>query len=130
MLYSLIKSLHLATVSFSITFFILRGLWRFNGSQWYRKKWVRRLSQFNDTVLLLCGITMAVIIQQYPFVHLWLTAKLLLLIVYILLGMVALHWAKSKKWQLVAWLSAIGVYAYLVTTALNRTPYWINEYIL
>ncbi|MCW9024562.1 MAG: SirB2 family protein [Gammaproteobacteria bacterium] len=126
MLYSFIKNLHLATVSFSIVFFIIRGLWKFNHSNWYRKKWARRLSQLNDIILLSCGIFMAISLQQYPFVHQWLTAKLILLVIYILLGMLALHWARSRQLQLGAWLSAILVYGYLVGTALNRTPFWLH----
>jgi len=97
-----------------------------NNSNGYRKRWVRRLVQTNDTVLLICGITMAVTIQQYPFVNGWLTAKLILLVAYILMGMLALHWLRFKPLQLAAWLCAIGIYGYLIGIALNRDPLWLS----
>ena len=129
MLYSFIKILHLSTVSFSIVFFLIRRIWRFNNNSLVRKRWVRKTSQFNDTVLLAWGIFMAVSIQQYPFVHQWLTAKLVLLVIYILLGMVALHWVRCRALQVSAWLTAILVYAYMVGIALNRNPVWLIEMI-
>lgn len=125
MFYGFIKTLHLTTVSFSLVLFILRGIWMLNNSNGYRKLWIRRTVQINDTILLICGIIMAVAIQQYPFVHAWLTAKLVLLVAYILLGMLALHWLHSKPLQLTAWLCAIGIYGYLIGIALNRDPLWL-----
>ena len=129
MFYGFIKTLHLTTVSFSIVLFILRGIWMLNNSSGYRKTWVRRIVQVNDTVLLICGIIMAVTIQQYPFVHGWLTAKLVLLLAYIVMGMLALHWLRYKPLQLITWLCAIGIYGYLIGIALNRTPLWLGSVI-
>lgn len=123
--YSLIKIIHISTVSFTGFYFIIRGLSQFNHYQWYRKRWARRISQYNDTVLLLSGISMAVIIGQYPFVNSWLTAKFLLLIVYILLGMSAFYWLHNKKQKMITWLFALLVYSYIIGVAINKNPAWI-----
>ncbi len=124
-LYSFIKIIHISTVSFTGFYFILRGLSQFKHQQWYRKRWARRISQYNDTVLLLSGISMAVIIDQYPFINSWLTAKFLLLIVYILLGMLAFYWLHNKKQKMIAWLFALLVYSYIIGVAINKNPAWI-----
>ncbi|HEB57515.1 MAG TPA: regulator SirB [Gammaproteobacteria bacterium] len=124
-LYSLIKLIHISTVSFTGFYFIIRGLSQFNHYQWYRKRWARRISQYNDTVLLLSGISMAVIIEQYPFVNSWLTAKLFLLLVYILLGMLSFYWLHNKKQKMITWSFALLVYGYIIGVAINKNPAWI-----
>ncbi len=124
-LYSLIKIIHISTVSFTGFYFILRGLSQFSHYQWYRKLWARRISQYNDTLLLFSGISMAIIIGQYPFVNSWLTAKFLLLIVYILLGMLAFYWLHNKKQKMITWSFALLVYSYIIGVAINKNPIWI-----
>ena len=47
---------------------------------------LRYLSYTIDTVLLTAALMLATILHQYPFVHAWLTVKVLLLVVYIVLG--------------------------------------------
>jgi len=124
--YSLIKIIHVSTVSFTGIYFIIRGLSQFSHYQWFRKRWARRVSQYNDTVLLFSGIGMAVMIGQYPFVNSWLTAKLLLLIAYIILGMLAFHWLHSQKQKMIAWLAALLIYSYIVGIAVNKNPAWVQ----
>ena len=51
---------------------------------------LRYLSYSIDTVLLTAALMLATILHQYPFVHGWLTVKVLLLVVYIVLGSFAL----------------------------------------
>ncbi|VAX14416.1 hypothetical protein MNBD_GAMMA24-2255 [hydrothermal vent metagenome] len=124
-LYSLIKLIHISTVSFTGFYFIIRGLSQFNHYQWYRKRWARRISQYNDTVLLLSGISMALLIEQYPFVNSWLTAKFFLLLVYILLGMLSFYWLHNKNQKMIAWSLALLVYSYIIGVAITKNPAWI-----
>lgn len=124
--YSLIKIIHVSTVGFTGVYFVIRGLSQFNHYQWFRKRWARRVSQYNDTVLLFSGSGMALMIGQYPFVNSWLTAKLLLLIVYIILGMLAFYWLHSQRQKMIAWLAALMVYGYIVGVAVNKNPAWIQ----
>ena len=93
MTYYWIRQLHIATVVFNICFFSLRFYWMLYHPALVQKRWVRRLSQFNDTMLLTAGIAMAVMSHQYPFDAPWLTTKLLVLILYILLGTRHCDWA-------------------------------------
>jgi len=125
-IYSLIKIIHVSTVGFTGFYFLIRGFAQFNHYQWFRKRWARKVSQYNDTVLLFSGIGMAAMIGQYPFVNSWLTVKLSLLLVYIILGMLAFHWLRSRKHKMIAWLAALLVYSYIIGIALNKNPAWIE----
>lgn len=120
MSYLVIKYIHMIAVTLSITGFLVRGLWMLINSPMMRRRWVRVAPHFIDTVLLLSAITLAVKIQQYPFVHGWLTAKFIALLVYILLGMVALTYGKTKTQRAVAFTGAVLAFVYIVSVALTK----------
>jgi len=122
MTYYWIRQLHIATVVFNICFFSLRFYWMLYHPPLVQRRWVRRLSQFNDTMLLTAGIAMAVMSRQYPFDAPWLTAKLLVLILYILLGTMALRLGRSRRERIVYGLLALLSAGYIVSVALSRTP--------
>ena len=75
-----------------------------------------------DTLLLLAGLGLAVLIRQYPFVNGWLTAKVLALIAYIGVGHTAVRHARSRSVALVAWLVALALVAYIYAVAVTRDP--------
>ena len=121
-MYIALKFIHIATVILSITGFAIRGVWMLRDSPWRRNKWVKVLPHVNDTLLLVAGIVLAVRIQQYPFVHGWLTAKMLALIAYIVVGAVGLKYGKTRNIRIAAWLSALVIFLYIVLVALTRQP--------
>jgi uncharacterized membrane protein SirB2 len=53
-------------------------------------------------------------------VQAWLTAKVLALIAYIVVGAIGLKYGKTKKIRIAAWLSAIAIFLYIVLVALTR----------
>jgi uncharacterized membrane protein SirB2 len=112
MLYSTIKIIHISCVVLSISGFILRGFWMWRASTWLQHPLTRRLPHFIDSLLLASALALAYISAQYPLQQNWLTAKVLALLVYILLGMVALRWAKTRRIRIVAWMLAIMVSLY------------------
>ena len=118
----IIKTIHVATALISITGFTIRGIWMLRDSPLLLQKWVKVVPHINDTVLLLSAIILAVQINQAPLVQGWLTAKVLGLLVYIGLGMVALRFGKTKPVKALAFLSAIVVFVYIVLVALTKNP--------
>ena len=54
-------------------------------------RWIRVLPHINDTVLLSAAVGLVLMSGQYPFVDAWLTAKVLGLTAYIILGSLALR---------------------------------------
>ncbi|MGI9309759.1 MAG: SirB2 family protein, partial [Gammaproteobacteria bacterium] len=76
------RSVHLITVTITIAFFLVRGVWMIRQSSLLQAKPVKILPHVNDTVLLLSALWAASMMGQYPFVDAWLTAKLLGVVVY------------------------------------------------
>ncbi|MCW8899429.1 MAG: SirB2 family protein [Gammaproteobacteria bacterium] len=120
----MIKLIHMTTAFISISLFLMRGYWVFRNSPMMSKKWVKIVPHVNDTVLLITATILAVSIQQYPFVHSWLTAKIIALIIYILLGMFALKYAKEMKNKVLFFILALLTFSYIVSVALTRSPIW------
>lgn len=119
--YPLLKSIHVITVLLSISGFLLRAYWRFFSPRKLQLRLTRVLPHINDSLLLISAITLTVLLQQYPFVQNWLTAKLLLLIVYIIAGSVTLKLRYSKSTSLTALAVAAGSFAGIVWIALHRS---------
>jgi uncharacterized membrane protein SirB2 len=120
MMVLLLKHLHVTCVVLSISGFLVRGVWMMRESPWLQKKWVRVAPHIIDTILLGSAILLTMQIQQYPFVHHWLTAKVLALLAYIIIGAIGLKYGSTKKIRVSAWLAAIAIFVYIVLVALTR----------
>ena len=123
MAYVVLKNLHLATIALTLTLFVLRGVWMMADSPRLQARWVRIVPHVNDTLLLTSGISLAILMQQYPLVHGWLTAKFFALIAYIVLGTIALKRGKTKVQRVVAWIAALLVFAYMIAVARAHDPF-------
>ena len=117
-----LKAIHVSCAVISLALFFLRGIWSFNGSPIMRQRWVKIVPHIVDTLLLASALALAFTIEQYPFVDAWLTAKVFGLVLYILLGSVALKHGKSKTIRVSAWLAALAVFAYIVLVAKQHNP--------
>ena len=123
MIYLTLKHIHITAVMLSGVLFLLRGLWMLVDSPRLRQPWVRIVPHFIDTVLLASAIALVLLSAQYPFVHSWLTAKVVALLVYIGLGMLALKPGRSKPVRVSCWLAALLVFAYIIWVALRHNPW-------
>jgi uncharacterized membrane protein SirB2 len=117
--YLVLKFVHVGAVAASFGLFALRGLWMLQAPARLRLRWVRIVPHVVDTVLLASAIALAVLTAQYPLQQPWLTAKVLGLLVYILLGMVALH-GSVRGLRAIAWILALAVFGYIVAVAHTR----------
>ncbi len=115
-----LKHLHVTCVVLSISGFLVRGVWMMRESPWLQKKWVRVAPHIIDTILLGSAILLTIQIQQYPFVQNWLTAKVLALVAYIVIGAIGLKYGGTKKIRVGAWLVAIAIFLYIVLVALTH----------
>lgn len=113
-MYMMFKHLHLTAVALSIVLFVLRFLWLRRHSPMIQKKWVKVVPHIIDTVLLISALSLCVILAQYPFVNGWLTAKVVGVVCYILMGLWALKWAQTTVMQ---WVGFAGALAWLAFTA-------------
>ncbi|WP_157273579.1 SirB2 family protein [Thiobacillus denitrificans] len=123
MTYLILKNLHLTTIVITLTLFVLRGAWMMAESPRIHARWVRIVPHVNDSLLLASGIGLAVLIQQYPLVHGWLTAKFFALILYIVLGTIAIKRGRTRSQRIGAWIAALLVFGYIVAVALTHDPF-------
>ncbi|MDH3691334.1 MAG: SirB2 family protein, partial [Gammaproteobacteria bacterium] len=116
-----VKSIHITVAILSLCGFVLRSYWRLTGSAMLARKWVRIVPHAVDTVLLLSGLTMIFRMGISPSAHGWLLAKLAAVIMYIVLGLFALRWAKTLSGQAISSILAVVVFAYIVSVAVLHT---------
>ena len=118
-----IRAVHIGSVMASGSLFLVRGLaLNLLGQRWALAWPLRYLSWTVDTILLTAALMLMTIVRQYPFVHGWLTVKVLLLVVYIGLGAVALRPERPRKVRLIFWLAALAVFIFIVTVARAHNP--------
>lgn len=120
--YLILKHLHVTSVAISYTLFVLRGIWMLDASSRLRQRWVKIAPHINDTVLLLSAIALAILTHRNPLVETWLAAKIVGLLIYIMLGLIAFRLGKTRRAKVTAWILAQIVFAYIVSVALTKNP--------
>ena len=117
-----VKSLHIGCAALSIAGFSARGALMLADSRLLQSRFVRIAPHVVDTLLLLSGVWLAWALGQVPFVHGWITAKVLALLAYIALGSVALRRGRPKTVRAAAFVAALATAGYIVSVALTRDP--------
>ena len=120
--YLSLKHLHMSFAGLSGGFFVLRGAWMLAGSPMLQTRWVRTLPHVIDTILLSSAVALAWWSSQYPFSQAWLTAKVLALLAYIVLGTIALKRGRTRTAHTVAFLAAVLVFIYIAGVASTKNP--------
>lgn len=121
-MYLSIKHLHILCAILSISGFLLQGVWMMRRSPLLDHRVTRTLPHVIDTVFLGSAIALATMSGQYPFVAPWVTAKVVALVVYILLGATALRWGGSMRIRELALFAAVFTFSWIVSVALSKDP--------
>lgn len=122
MLYLLLKYIHIGSVIVSFTLFAFRGCLMLAESPWL-KHWTLRITPHAvDTVLLVSALWLMTLVHQYPFVHPWLSVKVILLALYIVLGSFALKRGRTKRERGVYFVAALLVFLFIVSVARAHHP--------
>jgi len=120
--YAAIRLLHIGCVALSGGLFTIRGLALLGGAS-VANHWAVRISSYLiDTALLGAAILLMLILHQYPFVDAWLTTKVLLLLLYIALGIIALRRARTRLGRGLALLAALLTFGFMIGVAITRHP--------
>ncbi len=120
--HQLLRLVHLSCVVLTLTGFTLRAGLMLAGSPLLRRRWVRTVPHLVDTLLFFSGLGLAWNLHQYPVTSPWLTAKLAALVVYVILGAVALR-GRTPGRRITALVLAYAVFAYIVAVAMSRNPF-------
>ncbi len=112
----LFVKLHVLFVLLSGFGFFMRGIGHIRGDLWVQKKTIRILPHIIDTGLLLSAIALLVVTNTSPLTD-WVLAKIIALIVYIFLGVMAFRIAKTRGRKAIYWLLALLVFAYMFAVA-------------
>ena len=120
--YPQIKLVHIAAVSASGAFFALRALGLLAGMRWPRMAPVRYLSYTIDTTLLTAAMMLLTILPGELYANGWLAVKIVLLVVYIVLGFMALRPGRGAGTRLACYLGALAVFGFMYSVARAHHP--------
>lgn len=114
---------HIGCVIASGSLFFTRGCMMLMGLPAANHVALRRISVVIDSTLLAAAIALTTIIHQYPFVQFWLTVKVVLLVVYIVLGTFALRRGRTRRSRAAFFAAAVVVFLFIVTVARAHNPW-------
>ena len=117
----IIKHLHMSLAMLALLLFVWRGIAMWRGSAVQSILWRRVLPDSVDTLLLISGISMLVLLGLNPLHNDWLLAKLTAVIIYIGLGFAALHPGMGLTIRRGAFVAALLFFGYIVAVAHNKT---------
>ncbi|MDY0072412.1 MAG: SirB2 family protein [Thauera sp.] len=121
-MYLAIKHLHVSCIVISVLGFILRGWWMWTGSPLLNSRPARILPHLIDSTLFFSALALTIMIGQYPFVAGWATAKILGLLLYIVLGTLALKRGRTRSQRAIAFVLALVTYAWIISVAMSKDP--------
>ncbi len=120
--YLAIKHLHMTCAALSGSLFLLRAGWMWRDSALLQQRWVRLAPHVIDTALLGSAVMLAYLSGQTPWGQAWLGAKLGALLLYIVLGTLALKRGKTKAVRRTASVLALLVFLYIGAVAISKQP--------
>lgn len=118
-MYLSLLMLHKTTVLLSIVGFFARGIGHIFDQAWVKKKPVKILPHIIDTLLLVSAFAL-VFVTAFSFSDGWIIAKIVGLIAYIGLGLMAFRFAKTRTQKAIYWLLALIVVFYVVAVAVHK----------
>ena len=120
--YMLIKTVHQGAVALSVAGFFARGAAALAGAAWVRGRLARTLPHIVDSVLLASALALAWMLRLTPGNAPWLMAKIVGLLAYIGLGVIALRPGRPMPVRAAAWVAALAVVGWIVSVALLKDP--------
>lgn len=125
--YLQIKLVHIAAVLASGGLFALRGALVLAGVRWAMAAPLRYLSYTIDTVLLTAALMLLTALKLNPFVIPWLSVKLALLVLYVVLGSLALKRAHTRRARALYYAAALATFGFMYFVARAHHPLGILQ---
>lgn len=113
----LAKHIHVWCVILSYALFITRILWKSSNSARLHNRWVKIAPHAIDTTLLITGVTMAGFLQLDLLSINWFSVKMMLLVSYIVIGILAM---RSAVLRMPLTALATAVFLIIIYLAANK----------
>lgn len=121
--YPQIKWVHVAAAAASGALFALRGALLLGGrGTWARRAPVRYLGYTIDSILLTAALMLFTLLPPALFGNGWLTAKLVLVAVYVALGLLALRAHLAPARRAAFYVAALAVFGFTLSIARAHHP--------
>ncbi|NWF36601.1 SirB2 family protein [Mariprofundus sp. KV] len=114
---SILFPIHAGCAVISISLFLWRGVMMWVGRPLKSRFLRRTLPDSVDSLLLAAGIIMAFLLDISPLDSHWLAAKIGGLLLYIVLGAVALKYGRGRVVKRGCFIAAVATFAYLMLLA-------------
>ena len=121
--YFTVKLIHQSAVALSLTGFFVRGAASLSGATWVQSRLAKTLPHVIDTVLLLSALTLAWMLSLTPANAPWLMAKVVGLVAYVALGVIAMRPTRSRRVRVAAWLAAMATAGWIVSVAITKSAW-------
>ena len=124
--YPQVRAVHIGAVLASGALFALRGAGVLGGLRWPLAAPLRYLSYSIDTTLLTAALMLVAMLPAAVFANHWLTVKLGLLVLYVVLGSFALKRGRSAGVRAICFAAAVAVYIFMFGVARTHQPFgWL-----
>ena len=120
--YFVVKAIHQGAVALSLSGFFARGLGSLRGAAWVQGRLAKTVPHVVDTVLLLSALTLAWMLRLTPGSSSWLAAKVVGLVIYVGLGVIALKPTRPRRVRAAAWVAALATAGWIVSVAITKNP--------
>jgi uncharacterized membrane protein SirB2 len=120
--YPQIKHVHIMLALLSGSLFALRGAFAIAGAKWPNALPVKWVSYAVDTALLTAAMMLLTILPGAMFANGWLTVKIGLLVLYVILGVFALRRARTQRGRVLGYLAALGTFVAIYSIARAHHP--------
>ena len=120
--YPQIRQFHIFIALLSGSLFALRGGFALAGARWPRALPVKWLSYAIDTALLTAAMMLLTILPWSMFANGWLLVKLVLIVVYVVLGILAMRPQRSRRDRALYYAAALLVFATIYGIARAHHP--------
>lgn len=120
--YPQIKQFHIFIAVLSGAIFALRGGFALAGARWPHALPVKWISYSVDTALLTAALMLLTILPWAMFANGWLAAKLVLLVVYVVLGVFAMRRGRTQRARALCYVLALLTFGAIYSIARAHHP--------
>ncbi len=128
--YPQIKQFHIFVALLSGSIFALRGAFALAGAKWPMASPVKWLSYTVDTSLLTAALMLLTILPWAMFGNGWLLVKVMLVVVYVVLGVFAMRRGRTQRMRAMCYVSALLVFGMIYGIARAHHPLGVFLHLL